>query len=223
MQLKVERFEGFFRTPTYRFARTGAGGKATLIEFIDDQRAAATDATYSSCTIEDADGEPVWILKARELRIDNETNEGIARDAVLRFYGVPILASPVLSFPLSEERKSGFLPPSFGIDSRSGFQVAVPYYWNIAPNRDATFTLQVSVRRGPSARQRVPLPRAVALRARSNAQRCCRTTAHADRSRYSLRADHEGALPLRRATCSCACCASPTTTTGRTSRARSRA
>ena len=60
---------------------------------------------------------------------------------MLRFYGVPILASPVLSFPLSDERKSGFLPPSFGIDSRSGFQAAIPYYWNIAPNRDATFTL----------------------------------------------------------------------------------
>jgi LPS-assembly protein len=150
LQLKVERFEGFFRTPTYRFARTGAGGKASLIEFIDDQRAVASDATYSSCTIEDGDGEPVWILKARELRIDNETNEGIAHDAVLRFYGVPILASPVLSFPLSEERKSGFLPPSFGIDNRSGFQAAIPYYWNIAPNRDATFTMQESVRRGPS-------------------------------------------------------------------------
>ena len=53
LQLKVERFEGFFRSPSYRFARTDAGGKARLIEFIDDQRAVATDATYSSCTIDD--------------------------------------------------------------------------------------------------------------------------------------------------------------------------
>jgi len=51
LQLKVERFEGFFRMPSYRFARTGAGGKASLIEFIDEQRAIATDATYSSCSI----------------------------------------------------------------------------------------------------------------------------------------------------------------------------
>jgi len=193
LQLKVERFEGFFRTPTYRFARTGAGGKARLIEFIDDQRAAATDATYSSCTIADGDGEPVWILKAGELRIDTETNEGVARDAVLRFYGVPILASPVLSFPLSEERKSGFLPPSFGIDSRSGVQLAIPYYWNIAPNRDATFTMQESVRRGPSLESEfrylepsfsgllnakvLPYDRVV------------------DRSRYSLHAEHDGSMP----------------------------
>ncbi|HZW71965.1 MAG TPA: LPS-assembly protein LptD, partial [Caldimonas sp.] len=110
LQLKIERFEGFFRMPTYRFAATGAGGSAQLIEFIDDQRAVATNATYSSCTATDETGEPVWILKAREIRIDHETNEGVAKDAVLRFYGVPILASPTLSFPLSDERKSGFLP-----------------------------------------------------------------------------------------------------------------
>jgi LPS-assembly protein len=193
LQLKVERFEGFFRTPTYRFARTGAGGKARLIEFLDDQRANASDATYSSCTVEDGDGEPVWILKAREIHLDNETNEGIARGAVLRFYGVPILASPVLSFPLSDERKSGFLPPSFGIDSRSGFQAAIPYYWNIAPNRDATFTMQESVRRGPSldSEFRYLEP---AFFGTVNAKIMPRDSV-AERSRYSLRADHEGALP----------------------------
>jgi LPS-assembly protein len=193
LQLKVERFEGFFRTPTYRFARTGAGGKASLIEFIDDQRASATDATYSSCTIEDADGEPVWILKARELHLDHETNEGIARDAVLRFYGVPILASPVLSFPLSEERKSGFLPPSFGIDSRSGLQAAIPYYWNIAPNRDATFTMQEAFRRGPSldSEFRYLEP---SFFGSVNAKLMPRDMV-AERERYSLRVDHEGALP----------------------------
>ena len=107
----------FARRPTASRAPAPAARRA-LIEFIDDQRAAATDATYSSCTVEDADGEPAWILKAGELRIDHETNEGVAHDAVLRFYGVPILAAPVLSFPLSDERKSGLLPPSFGIDSR---------------------------------------------------------------------------------------------------------
>lgn len=192
VQLKVERFEGFFRMPSYRFARTGAGGKAQLIEFLDDQRAVATDATYSSCSVYDDSGEPVWILKARELRIDNETNEGVARDAVLRFYGVPILASPVLSFPLSEERKSGFLPPIFGIDSRSGFQAAIPYYWNIAPNRDATFTFQESVRRGPSLDSEFRyLEPSYFGSANFNLMP---RDATADRSRYSLRADHEGRL-----------------------------
>ncbi|HWK85211.1 MAG TPA: LPS assembly protein LptD, partial [Caldimonas sp.] len=168
-------------------------GRASRIEFIDDQRAAAFDATYSSCTPEDGQ-EPDWILSARSIHIDNETNEGVARDAVLRFYGVPILASPVMSFPLIDSRKSGFLPPSIGLDSRSGFQAAIPYYWNIAPNRDATFTASDSVRRGAGLdtefRYREPdlfgeadlnlLPH----------------DAVAQRSRYALRFNHEGALPF---------------------------
>ena len=196
LELKVERFEGFFRTPTYRFARTGAGGKAGRIDFIDDQRAVATDATYSSCSVndDDVDGEPVWILKARELRIDNESNEGLARDAVLRFYGVPILAAPVLSFPLNEDRKSGFLPPSIGFDSRSGFQAGIPYYWNIAPNRDATFTFSESLRRGPALAGEFRY-----LEPAFAGEVDAKITPYdnqAGRSRYSLRLEHEGALPF---------------------------
>ena len=193
LQLKVERFEGYFRMPTYRLARTGAGGKAGLITFIDDQRSVATDTTYSSCTSND-NSEPVWILKARELRIDNEANEGIAKGAVLRFYGVPILASPVLSFPLNEERKSGFLPPSIGIDSRSGVQLAIPYYWNIAPNRDATFGFSESVRRGPAVDAEFRY-----LEPGYAGEADVKLMPHdstAGRSRYALRLDHAGSLPF---------------------------
>jgi len=192
LQLKVERFEGFFRTPTYRFARTDAGGKATLIEFIDDQRAVAIDATYSSCSPDDPD--PPWILKAGRIETDNETSTGIARDAVLRFYGVPILASPVLSFPLNDERRSGFLPPAFGLDSRSGFQVAVPYYWNIAPNRDATFTFVESTKRGPAvdAEFRYLQP---SYSGEAELRLLPNDRAYDNRSRHAFRLLHEGLLP----------------------------
>ena len=193
LQLKVERFEGFFRLPSYRFARTGAGGNAARIEFIDEQRSAAIDASYSSCTSSDTE-DPVWILKAGSINIDSETNEGVARDAVLRFYGVPILASPVLSFPLTDERKSGFLPPSIGLDSRSGFQGAIPYYWNIAPNRDATFTLSDSVRRGPGLESEFRY-----LEPAYSGEVDIQLLPHdsvVNRSRYALRLNHEGSLPL---------------------------
>ncbi len=193
LQLKVERFEGFFRSPSYVIGRTGAGGKADRIEFLDEQRALAIDATYTSCTRDDA-VDPAWILQAGSLRIDTEANEGVARDAVLRFYGFPILASPVLSFPLSEERKSGWLPPSFGIDSRSGLQAAIPYYWNIAPNRDATFTLSDSVRRGPALDTEFRyLEPAYTGQASFKIMPNDNTTG---RSRYSLRMAHEGKLPF---------------------------
>ena len=149
LQLKVQRFEGFFLNPSYHFARTDAGGVAQRIDFLDEQRAVATGATYTSCPA-DGSGGPDWLLSTDKVHLDFATNEGIAEGAVLRFYGVPILAAPRMSFPLSDERKSGWLPPSIGLDSKSGFQFSIPYYWNIAPNRDATFTPEISTRRGAS-------------------------------------------------------------------------
>ena len=149
LQLHVQRFEGFFLEPTYHFNRTGAGGSASRVDFLDEQRAVASKATYSSC-LADGSGGPAWILTTDRVSFDFANNEGVAEGGVLRFYGVPILAAPRMSFPLSDARKSGWLPPSFGLDSKSGLQVSIPYYWNIAPNRDATFTPEVSTRRGPS-------------------------------------------------------------------------
>ena len=148
LQLKVQRFEGFFVNPAYYFSRTGAGGSAKRLDFIDDQRSVATGATYTSCPNDTANG-PVWWLATDRVSLDFARNEGIAEGAVLRFYGVPILAAPRLSFPLTDERKSGWLPPNITLDTKSGLQVSMPYYWNIAPSRDATFTPSLSTRRGP--------------------------------------------------------------------------
>ena len=149
LQLKVQRFEGFFLNPTYRFSRigAGAGGSAQRVDFLDEQRAVASRATYTSCPV-DGSGTPAWLLSTDRVQIDFANNEGIADNAVLRFYGVPILAAPRLSFPLTDARKSGWLPPNFDLDTKSGLQFSIPYYWNIAPNRDATFTPQLSTRRG---------------------------------------------------------------------------
>ena len=147
LQLRLQRFEGFFLNPTYFFGRTGAGGTAQRLDFLDEQRSVATGATYSSCP-SDGSGGPAWLLSADKVRMDFDANEGVAENTVLRFYGVPILASPILSFPLNDERKSGWLPPTVGLDTKSGLQVAAPYYWNIASNRDATLTPTLSAKRG---------------------------------------------------------------------------
>jgi len=150
LQLKVQRFEGYFLNPTYYFARTGAGGTAQRIDFIDEQRSIASGATYTSCT-PDGTGTPAWLLSTDRVNLDFATNEGTADGAVLRFLGVPILAAPRFSFPLTDARKSGWLPPTLvPVDSRSGARVGVPYYWNIAPNRDLTLYPEISTRRSLS-------------------------------------------------------------------------
>jgi len=149
LQLKVERFEGFFLQPTYFFARTNAGGSAERLDFLGQQMTVATRATYTSCPVDELGGStPAWVLSGDRVKLDFANNEGIAQGAVLRFYGVPILAAPVLSFPLTDERKSGWLPPSLDLDNKSGLQFSVPYYWNIAPNRDATLTPAIISKRG---------------------------------------------------------------------------
>lgn len=149
LQLKVQRFEGFFLQPEFELPLLGSGGRADRVDFLDSSRSLMTNTVYSSCP-RDGSGDPDWLLRASRIRLDLETNEGRAEGAVLQFLGVPILGLPVLSFPLSDDRKSGWLPPNFDLDSRSGFEFGVPYYWNIAPNRDATFTPSVMTRRGPA-------------------------------------------------------------------------
>lgn len=150
LQLRVQRFEGFFLEPEFEFTRLGAGGRASRVDFLDSARARARDALYTSCP-RDGSGDPAWVLQADAVQLDFEANEGIAHGAVLRFLGAPILPLPAISFPLTDARKSGWLPPSVNLDSRSGFEFSIPYYWNIAPNRDATITPRIITRRGVGA------------------------------------------------------------------------
>jgi LPS-assembly protein len=147
LQLRVQRFEGFFLEPEFDFAQLGAGGRADRVDFLGRGRLSASNALYTSCP-RDGSGDPDWVLETDRVTLDLDANEGIAEGAVLRFLGTPILALPTLSFPLTDARKSGWLPPSVNLDSRSGFEVAVPYYVNIAPNRDATIVPRAMTRRG---------------------------------------------------------------------------
>lgn len=152
LTLQLDRLEGEFVRPHFWFGRPQAGGQAELVEFLGDKRLRATQTSYSSCTPantpEGLPGEPDWSLQTSSVYMDMDANEGTARNAVIWFKGVPILATPYLSFPLSDARKSGLLPPSFYFDSKSGFEFSLPYYWNIAPDQDATIAPMLSTRRG---------------------------------------------------------------------------
>ena len=149
LQLKIDTFEGYFLAPTYRFLSNGGNGTAERIDFIDDKRLVARNASFTTCERGDEKTwEPAWVLSGTRFKFDQESETGEATGAVLRFKNVPILAFPTISFPLSDKRKSGLLPPTFNLDSTSGFEVSQPYYFNIAPNRDATLTTTVMSKRG---------------------------------------------------------------------------
>ena len=149
LELKLETFEGFFNKVRYRFLASGGEGEAERVDFVDSNVSIARQGTYTTCRREDYPGwMPAWLLSAATLTTDTEENVGVATDARLSFMGISTPPFPSLSFPLSNDRKSGFLPPTIGIGSVNGVDISTPYYWNIAPNRDATFYPEVMSKRG---------------------------------------------------------------------------
>ena len=149
LKIQLDRFEGFFTTPTYRFLKNGGNGQAERVDFIDDKHLTARRVTYTTCERgNEASWQPAWELRATSITFDLDKEVGVATGAVVRFKNVPILAFPVVSFPLSDKRKSGLLPPTFNVSSVDGFSVRQPYYFDIAPNRDATFSPAIMSKRG---------------------------------------------------------------------------
>ncbi|MFN2300563.1 MAG: LPS-assembly protein LptD [Gammaproteobacteria bacterium] len=117
------------------FARR-ARGSADSLEAGRDIPITVTDARYTTCP---ADSE-AWSLHAPRLELDTETGVGVGRNVRVEFMGVPIFYTPWISFPLNDERKSGFLVPDAGRARNTGIDIRAPWYWNIAPERDATIT-----------------------------------------------------------------------------------
>lgn len=121
-----------------------ARGQAASVEFLGHDLMQLEDATYTNC----AEGSDDVVIKAKSILLDHSTGTGTARSATLRFLGVPIFYLPYMTFPISDERKSGLLAPTIGSDTDEGFFVGIPYYWNISPGLDATFTPVVYSDRG---------------------------------------------------------------------------
>ena len=135
---------GTIENASYRMSESSANGEASVVEKDGAYVSRYHQATYSTCDPEARS----WQLEASEIELDELEGWGSAKDAVVRFKGVPILYTPTYTFPLDERRKSGFLFPSWGYDDIGGGDFSIPYYWNIAPNQDATLTPHIVSKRG---------------------------------------------------------------------------
>ncbi len=145
--LRVEASQGYMPLPKYHFNSNGGSGSAERVDMLDSERSEFTSGTYTACQC----AKPDWYIRGTRFDFDTGEDEGVAHNGVLFFQGVPIFASPWLSFPLSGERRSGLLPPQFSMNSSNGFDVSQPYYFNIAPNRDLTLTPRLISKRGVQA------------------------------------------------------------------------
>ena len=135
---------GFFTKPEFHVGENASRGSASEIMFNGPDHYEIKDASYTTCVA----GNDDWYLRAVDVDIDRSRLVGTAHDATIYFKGAPILYSPWLTFPLSNERKSGFLTPVFGSTSSRGLEMSLPYYFNLAPNYDATLTPRFMTRRG---------------------------------------------------------------------------
>ncbi len=119
-------------------------GFARDIDVRPDGNVKLTQVRYTSCPVGNQD----WMLQASSLNIDSDAQEGVAHNVTMRFKDVPIFYTPYISFPVGDERKSGVLFPSFGHSGSNGFELQVPYYFNLAPNYDLTLTPGLLTARG---------------------------------------------------------------------------
>ena len=142
--LKLDSNEGFFTSPSYTLPVYGGRGHAERAEFLGSNRLRLFAATYTTCRPD----RPDWWLQAEQIEIDEVEQSGRAERARLVFKRRALPVVPFFSFPLGDERRTGFLPPTFYLTSRTGPELVAPFYWNIAPNRDLTLYPKVFFNRG---------------------------------------------------------------------------
>jgi LPS-assembly protein len=137
---------GELATPTFRLGSGPRQGRGDAVKLLFDGpgKYKLQQARFTTCSV----GEDDWFVRAGQLELDYSRNLGIARNGSIEFKGVPFLYSPYIDFSLDGSRKSGFLAPSFNLTGSGGVDVTLPYYWNIAPNMDATIAPRLIAQRG---------------------------------------------------------------------------
>ncbi len=134
------RFEG----AKFSLGSSNARGAASALEINQSGVLSLNGVEYTTCP----PGSEDWLMQGRSIELDTRNGVGTAKGMKLKFKGVPILYAPYLSFPIGDARKSGILTPEIGSSGRSGNEIRVPWYWNIAPNYDATITPRLLTSRG---------------------------------------------------------------------------
>lgn len=136
-KIRVDAQQGWMESPNYELRSIGGYGTADRVDFKEDNEFELQKLTYSTCRPDNLD----WYLTASRMDVEQDTKSAVGNNAVLHFFNVPVLYTPVFSLPVGSGRRSGFLSPTYGSVNRGGvrgWDITLPYYINIAPNRDMT-------------------------------------------------------------------------------------
>lgn len=144
LYIKDDTREGYLESPIYQLGKRNGRGDALRLLFNGPEKYRLNEARYTTCPANVSD----WYVRAHEMDLDYTRNLGTGYHTTIEFKGVPLLYAPWMDFSLDGARKSGFLAPTIGTTGSGGFDFSMPYYWNIAPNRDATITPRFIAKRG---------------------------------------------------------------------------
>jgi len=146
IEYKLENNTGIIKGAEYTIGSEGAHGKSSQIIQLDSNHLQLNDATFTTCPavislkhrLTDAPKVSSWHLASSDIKLDQETQIGYAKNVTFNVLDVPVFYFPWLKFPINNQRLSGFLSPKLRLETNAG--VSIPYYLNLAPNYDATIT-----------------------------------------------------------------------------------
>jgi len=140
----MEKETQVVKNADYRLYNRHARGTADTLVLKNHHQMILKNASYTTCS----PTQNTWQLKSKDVVLNKTTGRGRAKHSRLYVYNVPIFYWPYVDFPIDDRRQTGFLIPSYGTSSRSGLELAVPFYWNLAPQYDATITPRIFAKRG---------------------------------------------------------------------------
>lgn len=144
LKMNLDSNVGEMVQPEFQLSGSTARGSAQMMHRSGKQNYSFDQGTYTTCPA----GNDDWLLKMARLEIDRNREIGVARHVVVEFKGVPFLYTPWMDFPLNNNRKSGMLAPLTGSTNKGGSELTLPFYWNIAPEYDATLAPRFISKRG---------------------------------------------------------------------------
>ncbi|MBU4045847.1 MAG: LPS assembly protein LptD, partial [Gammaproteobacteria bacterium] len=144
LKMNLDLDVGEMAQPEFFIGENDARGTAAMLNMEGRNHQTFRSAVYTTCPA----GNDDWLIRMSTLELDRDRQVGVAYNARVEFKSVPFLYTPWMDFALNDDKRSGFLGPVFGSTNSGGSEITLPYFWNIAPNFDATFSPRYISKRG---------------------------------------------------------------------------
>ncbi|WP_158083123.1 LPS-assembly protein LptD [Methyloprofundus sedimenti] len=143
-QINMENDSSLLRDVSFIIPSSPIRGSADVVYRDSPTFSRFKEVTYTACE----PGNQDWMLHASRMKVNDETGRATIKHGWMEFKSVPVMYFPYGSFPIDDRRLTGLLTPSVGMSGRSGVDIRLPFYWNMAPNYDLLLAPRYMTERG---------------------------------------------------------------------------